>query len=151
PTAVERFRAAVDALAPEISALQTEESAQAAAQQQQVFSEAGVPETLARVATGVPARVSLLDIAEVATTRGCDARLAARVYFALDQPLGYGWLQGGILGLPTQTHWQMLARATLLEELGQLRRRLTQSVLQDAAPGASADALIETWRATRQE
>ncbi|MBP0532949.1 NAD-glutamate dehydrogenase, partial [Mycobacterium tuberculosis] len=55
------------------------------------------------------------------------------------------------LGLPTQTHWQMLARATLLEELGQLRRRLTQSVLQDAAPGASADALIETWRATRQE
>nr|WP_311527048.1 NAD-glutamate dehydrogenase [uncultured Ralstonia sp.] len=151
PATVERFRAAVDALTSEIDALQTEESAQDASQQQQVLTEAGVPETLARVATGVPARVSLLDIAEVATASGCDARLAARVYFALDQPLGYGWLQGGILGLPTQTHWQMLARATLLEELGQLRRRLTQSVLQDAAPGASADALIDTWRATRQE
>ncbi|MGN6137803.1 MAG: NAD-glutamate dehydrogenase, partial [Ralstonia sp.] len=151
PAAVEHFRSAVDALAPEIDALQPEESAQAAAQQRQVFTEAGVPEGLARVATGVPARVSLLDIAEVATASGCDARLAARVYFALDQPLGYGWLQGGILGLPTQTHWQMLARATLLEELGQLRRRLTQSVLQNAAPGASAEALIDTWRGTRQE
>ena len=151
PTAVEHFRSAVDALAPEIDALQPEESAQAAAQQRQVFTEAGVPEALARVATGVPARVSLLDIAEVATAGGCDARLAARVYFALDQPLGYGWLQGGILGLPTQTHWQMLARATLLEELGQLRRRLTQSVLQGATPGASADGLIDTWRGTRQD
>ena len=151
PTAVEHFRSAVDALAPEIDALQPEESAQAAAQQRQVFIEAGVPEALARVATGVPARVSLLDIAEVATVGGCDARLAARVYFALDQPLGYGWLQGGILGLPTQTHWQMLARATLLEELGQLRRRLTQSVLQGATPGASADGLIDTWRGTRQD
>ena len=77
--------------------------------------------------------------------------MPARVYFAHDQPLGYGWLQGGILGLPTQTHWQMLARATLLEELGQLRRRLTQSVLQGAAPGASADALIDAWRTTLQE
>lgn len=151
PATVERFRTAVDALAPDIDALQTEDAAQAAAQERQSFTEAGVPEALARVATGVPARVSLLDIAEVATASGCDARLAARVYFSLDQPLGYGWLQGGILGLPTQTHWQMLARATLLEELGQLRRRLTRSVLQNVAPSATAESLIDTWRATRQE
>ena len=45
----------------------------------------------------------------------------------------------------------MLARATLLEELGQLRRRLTRSVLQNVAPGATAETLIDTWRATRQE
>ncbi len=151
PAAVERFRTAVDALAPEVDGLQTEESAREAGQQQQAFVDAGVPEALARTAAGVPARVSLLDIAEVATASNCDARLAARVYFALDQPLGYGWLQGGILGLPTQTHWQMLARATLLEELGQLRRRLTRSVLHDAAADANAEALIETWRAARQE
>ena len=103
----------------------------------------------------MPARVSLLDIAEVATASGCDAKLAARVYFALDQPLGYGWLQGGILNLPTQTHWQMLARATLLEELGQLRRRLTGSVLRDApagaAAGADSEALVDAWKAARQE
>ncbi|MHA6847364.1 NAD-glutamate dehydrogenase [Ralstonia syzygii] len=151
PATVERFRTAVDALAPEVDGLQTEESARAAAQQQQAFVDAGVPEALARTAAGVPARASLLDIAEVAAASGCDARLAARVYFALDQPLGYGWLQGGILGLPTQTHWQMLARATLLEELGQLRRRLTGSVLHDAAAGASAGALVDAWRAARQE
>jgi glutamate dehydrogenase len=151
PATVERFRAAVDALAPEVDGLQAEESGHAAAQQQQTFVDAGVPEALARAAAGVSARVSLLDIAEVAVASGCDAKLAARVYFALDQPLGYGWLQGGILALPTQTHWQMLARATLLEELGQLRRRLTSSVLHDAAAGASAGALVEAWRAARQE
>ncbi len=151
PATVERFRTAVDALAPEADGLQAEESARAAAQQQQAFVDAGVPKTLACTAAGVPARVSLLDIAEVAAASGCDATLAARTYFALDQPLGYGWLQGGILALPTQTHWQMLARATLLEELGQLRRRLTSSVLHDAAAGASAEALVDAWRAARQE
>lgn len=151
PATVERFRSAVDALAAEVDGLQTEESAHATAQQQQAFVDAGVPEALARAAAGVSARVSLLDIAEVATASGCDARLAARVYFALDQPLGYGWLQGGIVGLPTQTHWQMLARATLLEELAQLRRRLTGSVLRDTSAGAGAEALVETWQASRQE
>jgi glutamate dehydrogenase len=151
PATVERFRAAVDALAPEVDSLQTEASAQATVQQQTAFADAGVPEVLARAAAGVPARVSVLDIAEVATASNCDARLAARVYFALDQPLGYGWLQSGILGLPTQTHWQMLARATLLEELAQLRRRLTGSVLRDVPAGANAESLIETWQAMRQE
>ena len=151
PATVEHFRTAVDALASDIDSLQTEASMQAAAQQQQVLVDAGVPDALARVATGIPARVSLLDIAEVANACNCDAKLAARVYFALDQPLNYGWLQGGILGLPAQTHWQMLARATLLEELGQLRRRLTGSVLRNAPSGASADALVETWQATRQD
>ncbi len=151
PATVERFRTSVDALGSDIDSLQTEASMQAAAQQQQALVDAGVPDALARVATGIPARVSLLDIAEVASACNCDAKLAARVYFALDQPLNYGWLQGGILGLPTQTHWQMLARATLLEELGQLRRRLTGSVLHNAPSGASADALVETWQATRQD
>ncbi|WP_199029224.1 NAD-glutamate dehydrogenase [Ralstonia sp. ASV6] len=151
PATVERFRDAVDALAPQVDGLQTEDSARASAQQQQALADEGVPEALARIAAGVPARVSLLDIAEVATASGCDAKLAARVYFALDQPLGYGWLQSGILNLPTQTHWQMLARATLLEELGQLRRRLTGSVLRDAPAGAGAEALVDAWKAARQE
>ncbi|MFX5464544.1 hypothetical protein ABTD44_19415, partial [Acinetobacter baumannii] len=92
PATVERFRDAVDALAPEVDGLQTEDSARTSAQQQQALADEGVPEALARTAAGVPARVSLLDIAEVAAASGCDAKLAARVYFALDQPLGYGWL-----------------------------------------------------------
>ena len=45
----------------------------------------------------------------------------------------------------------MLARATLLEELGQLRRRLTGSVLRDAPVGVGAEALVDTWKAARQE
>uniref|UniRef100_C6BLR2 NAD-glutamate dehydrogenase n=2 Tax=Ralstonia pickettii TaxID=329 RepID=C6BLR2_RALP1 len=151
PATVEHFRAAVDALGPDVDTLQTEASMQATEPQRQALIEAGVPEGLARMATGVTARVSLLDIAEVAAASACDTRLAARVYFVLDQPLGYGWLQAGILGLPAQTHWQMLARATLLEELGQLRRRLTGSVLRDAPAGASAEALVQTWQTARQD
>jgi glutamate dehydrogenase len=151
PATVEHFRAAVDALGPDVDTLQTEASMQATEPQRQALIEAGVPEGLARMATGVTARVSLLDIAEVAAASACDTRLAARVYFVLDQPLGYGWLQAGILGLPAQTHWQMLARATLLEELGQLRRRLTGSVLRDAPAGAGAEALVQTWQTARQD
>jgi len=130
PQTVERLRSVLDPILPTLDTLVSGEAADEARTRSQTMIDAGVPPLLAQTAAGVGARVALLDIAEVASTSGCEPSLAAQVYFALDAPLGYGWLQTGVLGLPMQTHWQRLARATLLEELSVLRRRLTASVLE---------------------
>ncbi|GAB3629329.1 NAD-glutamate dehydrogenase [Pandoraea terrae] len=151
PDTIGRFRAAVDELAPTLDTLLSDDAAAAGAERCRHYLDAGVPAELAQAASAVGARVAILDIAEVASASGCALSLAARVYFALDTPLGYVWLQTGIQALPVQTHWQMLARATLLEELAQLRRRLTRAVLQDAPPDGDAAALIEAWRSARHE
>ncbi|MFJ2994143.1 NAD-glutamate dehydrogenase [Pandoraea sp. NPDC087047] len=130
PQTVERLRGVLDPLLPALDTLVSGEAADDARVRSQTMIDAGVPTSLAQTAAGIGARVALLDIAEVASTSGREPALAAQVYFALDAPLGYGWLQTGVLGLPMQTHWQRLARATLLEELSVLRRRLTASVLE---------------------
>lgn len=149
PQTVERLRGVLDPLLPALDGLVSGEAADAASARGQTLIDAGVPPVLARTAADIDARVSLLDIAEVASTHGCEPALAAKVYFALAAPLGYGWLQSGVLGLPMQTHWQRLARATLLEELSVLRRRLTASVLAGAA--AQGEDARETRGATRAE
>ncbi|BDD93432.1 NAD-glutamate dehydrogenase [Pandoraea sp. NE5] len=129
PQTLERLRAVLTPILPTLDTLVSGAAADDARARCQTMIDAGVPPLLAQTAAGVGARVALLDIAEVASSSGCEPSLAAQVYFALDAPLGYAWLQAGVLGLPMQTHWQRLARATLLEELSVLRRRLTASVL----------------------
>ncbi|WP_287497005.1 NAD-glutamate dehydrogenase [Pandoraea sp. CB10b_02] len=145
PQTVERLRGVLDPLLPALDTLVSGEAADEANARRQRLIDAGVPASLARTAADIGARVALLDIAEVASTSGCEPALAAQVYFALDGPLGYAWLHAGVLGLPMLSHWQRLARATLLEELSALRRRLTASVLalreeggDGAPPGAQA-------------
>ncbi|AJC19337.1 NAD-glutamate dehydrogenase [Pandoraea pulmonicola] len=144
PQTVERLRGVLDPILPTLDTLVSGEAADEARARRQSMIDAGVPAPLAQTAADIGARVALLDIAEVASTSGCEPALAAQVYFALDAPLGYGWLHAGVLGLPMLTHWQRLARATLLEELSVLRRRLTASVLAlDEADGAGAASALE--------
>lgn len=162
PQTVERLRSVLDPILPTLDTLVSGEAADEARTRCQTMIDAGVPPRLAQTAAGVGARVALLDIAEVASTSGCEPSLAAQVYFALDAPLGYGWLQTGVLGLPMQTHWQRLARATLLEELSVLRRRLTASVLEggkgsdvvappEAADQSPAARLVAGWQQTHTD
>ncbi|WP_353193847.1 NAD-glutamate dehydrogenase [Pandoraea pnomenusa] len=161
PHTVERLRGVLDPMLPTLDTLVSGEAADAARTRCQTMIDAGVPLLLAQTAAGIDARVALLDIAEVASTSGCQPALAAQVYFALDAPLGYGWLQSGVLGLPVQTHWQRLARATLLEELSVLRRRLTASVLTGSAEAeggeggggdqSPADRLVASWQAAHAD
>ncbi|MDM8356097.1 NAD-glutamate dehydrogenase [Pandoraea communis] len=163
PQTVERLRGVLDPILPTLDTLVSGEAAEDARLRAQTMIDAGVPMSLAQTAAGIGARVALLDIAEVASTSAREPALAAQVYFSLDAPLGYGWLQTGILGLPMQTHWQRLARATLLEELSVLRRRLTASVLDggeraeaighaaDVADPGPAGRLVAGWQHVHSE
>ena len=54
------------------------------------------------------------------------------------------------MSLPADTHWDLLARTTTLEDLGRLKRALTTSVLSQSRDSDDARASIDGWRGSRQ-
>lgn len=147
---IDRFDTAVDALEPALPELLDEDATRDMAAHQSNLVGAGVPSELATRLAGMEALVAALDIAEIAAASERDLRLVAGVYFALDRLLHYAWLHDSIHALPTQTHWQMMARAALFDDLAQHRRRLTARVLALSPHGTSVDALIDAWRAANE-
>lgn len=74
----------------------------------------------------------------------------ASLYFALDLHLKHGWLRERVSALPADTHWQMLARAALFDDLAALKRALTTSVIRLSPALETPEALIAAWQAHNQ-
>ena len=88
-------------------------------------------------------------LAEITADSGRDLELAARVYFALGGRFEMHWLGQQISALPTDSHWQTLARAALRDDLSMQARVLTSAVLKHSPGLDDAVALIEAWEASR--
>lgn len=145
-----RFVEAARWLTPQLPKLLPPEGAEAMAERAMTLIEAGVDDDLALRVAASDAAAASLDVAEVAAAcqRSLDA--VAAVYFALDSELNFGWLRERAFSLPADTHWDLLARTTTLEDLGRLKRALTTSVLGQSREVEDAPALIEDWRKSRQ-
>ncbi|MBO4120239.1 NAD-glutamate dehydrogenase [Cupriavidus gilardii] len=146
------YAAAAVWLTPRLPTLLAEHEAAALTQRRESLTALGIDDTLALQVAAGDIAVAALDIAEVAS--GCERSLAqvADVYFALDRHLSFGWLRERAQALPADTHWDLLARTTTLDDLDRLKRALTVSVLQQAGGGTreeGADGLIERWRQAR--
>ena len=145
-----RFVEAARWLTPQLSTLLPPDAAQTMAERAIALTEAGIDEDLALRVAASDTAAAALDIAEVASSCGRNMNAVAAVYFALDTELNFGWLRERAQSLPADTHWDLLARTTTLEDLGRLKRALTTSVLAQAADGDDAPALINGWRVGRQ-
>ncbi|SOZ02198.1 NAD-glutamate dehydrogenase [Cupriavidus taiwanensis] len=144
-----RFAQASQWLAPRLSQLLPQADAAALTEHTRALIEAGVGETLAMRVAGSEISAAALDIAEVAAACERSLDLVAGVYFALDSHLSFSWLRERALALPSDTHWDLLARTTTLEDLGRLKRALTVSVLSQSGDQSSPEAMIDAWRASR--
>ena len=145
-----RFMEAARWLTPQLATLLPPETSQAMADRAMALTEAGVDDELAlRVAAGDTAAAAL-DIAEVAGSCQRSLGAVAAVYFALDTELNFAWLRERAMSLPADTHWDLLARTTTLEDLGRLKRALTTSVLSQSRDSDDARASIDGWRGSRQ-
>ncbi|AMR77587.1 NAD-glutamate dehydrogenase [Cupriavidus nantongensis] len=144
-----RFAQAAQWLGPRLPQLLPQADAAALTGHTRALIEAGVGETLAARVAGSEISAAALDIAEVAAACERSLDLVAGVYFALDSHLSFSWLRERALALPSDTHWDLLARTTTLEDLGRLKRALTVSVLSQAGDQASPEAMIDAWRASR--
>jgi glutamate dehydrogenase len=144
-----RFTQAAQWLLPQLPRLLPPADAAALAEHARTFSDAGVDEALALRVAGSEISAAALDIAEVANACERSLDLVAGVYFALDSHLSFSWLRERALALPSDTHWDLLARTTTLEDLGRLKRALTVSVLSQQGELESPEAMIDAWRASR--
>ncbi len=119
------------------------------------WTEQGAPADLAnRFAVLAPA-FQLLSILETAKEQQLDPGLVARVHFVLGERLELPLLVDRIVALPREDRWQMLARASLREDVHTVHAELTRQVLiggsepLPASPAAAADVLVAAWQATR--
>ncbi len=113
--------------------------------------ERGVPEALAqRVAVAEPS-FAALDIAEIAAQTGRAVEEVAEIHAALGERLDFPRLRGQIASLPTDGHWQTLARSAAADELAALARALTAQVVPLGATPAAALAAWEMAQATPLE
>ncbi len=107
----------------------------------------GVPETLARRVALFPPLASALDILDVAQRTGTDLDVTAPSYFGLGEILDLHWLRGQVGALPRETHWQVMARSALRDDMSELHRELTLDVLASSADRDVAKDILDRWTA----
>jgi glutamate dehydrogenase len=106
-----------------------------------------VPASLAHAVARADAMYAALDVVEVSTQLKRPAALAAAIYFALVGKLSLRWVATQVTALPTDTHWQSMARAAMRDDLANLQRQLTESVLKLSPQATTANDAIKEWEA----
>jgi glutamate dehydrogenase len=101
-----------------------------------------VPADLARRAAGAEAAYAALDIAEIAAASGRPVSMVAQTQAALDTRLGLAKLRALVSALPSDGHWQALARGAAADELAAVTRALTS---QAVPLGAEAAGALAAW------
>jgi glutamate dehydrogenase len=143
---IEHYRSGAEriaALFPEILPASEQSAFKAAAGR---LEKEGVPPELAGRVAGLDALFSALDIVEVADSLKRDIAQVARVHFALAGELDLPWLRARIGMLPSDNHWQTLAKAALRDDLAGMLRALTADALRSDALSSEPGALIHSWK-----
>ena len=104
-----------------------------------------VPAPLAETMAALELELSGLDIVEVARAAVRPIEIVAAVYYALDTRLNHGWLRQQIALLPTDNHWQSLARAALRDELAWRQRSLAAAVLHGRPAQEAVEPMLAHW------
>jgi glutamate dehydrogenase len=102
-----------------------------------------VPEDLAARIASLEMLHSALDLVEVAMASRLGIVYAAKAYFDLGEQLGLTWIKEQIESLAADGHWQAVARGTLRDNLYQLQRKITGTVL--ACKGRDAGTRVSQW------
>jgi glutamate dehydrogenase len=109
-----------------------------------------VPRDLAKRVASFDLLYSALDIVEIAIATKRSVNEVAGVYFAAGDRLSLSWVASQIEMLPADSHWQMLAKATLGEDLLKLQTDLTRQILRQSPEEKGQNALISLWEAQKK-
>jgi len=109
------------------------------------YTEKGVPEALALRVSGLVNLYSGFDIVRLSKRRNVDVIDAARFYFAVGTRFRLGRLRAAAEFMDSQSHWQQLAVAALVEEIYSHQLALSNKVLDFAGVKADAKTAVEGW------
>jgi glutamate dehydrogenase len=107
------------------------------------FERSGLPKPLARRVATLPLATQILEIVRLASEKGIDPRVLARLHFELAAELRLDWIREEIEALAVGDRWQALARAHLRERLAREHRAVLTQVLE-----AGGDAGLADWLRT---
>ena len=142
---IEHFQPAVDELYGGLALQQARSDIAARASR---WLQAGVPADIAERVAALDTLFAALDIAEVAGEARRPIVEVAGVYFDLGARLGLAWLRQRIGALPADSHWQVLAKGALRDDVAGLARTLTAKVIGSGQAGEPA-ALVAAWQARK--
>src|SRR5690606_20892915 len=111
----------------------------------QRYTEAGVPELLARMVAGTHHLYTLLPILEATDETGRQPVEVAAAYFAVGGALELPWYLQQLTALPVENNWQALAREDFRDDLDSQQRAITVSVLQMEGAPDDYDARVQFW------
>jgi glutamate dehydrogenase len=109
------------------------------------YGAAGIPSALAAQVAGFEMLPAALDLVEVGAALGRDVKSVALAYFELGGKLEFPWLRARIAGLPSETHWQALAKAALRDDLAGMQRRLAADALRSGDAKGDPRRAIADW------
>jgi len=115
----------------------------------QRYTEAGVPELLARMVAGTSHLYTLQPILEAADETGQAPAQVAAAYFAVGGALELPWYLHQLTSMPVANNWQALAREGFRDDLDSQQRSITVSVLQMAGGPEQIGERVDAWLAQR--
>ncbi len=142
---IAHFRPGIEALRAMLPAALAQSEREGYEQVKARYTEAGAPAGLAALLAGFDALPAALDLVEVGDALGCDVETVALAYFALGGWLEFPWLRAKVASLPSASHWQVLAKAALRDDLAGMQCHLTADALRGAAENGDAQQAIAAW------
>jgi glutamate dehydrogenase len=139
------FAPKVKSLAGKLDRFLSAEECGALGQMTDRLTKSRVPSDLANRLVRFEPLYSTLDIIEVGAATKRSVEEVASTHFVIGERFNLSWLRRQIGALPADSHWQTLAKAAQEEELSNLQRELTGTVLKVSPSGASATEIITRW------
>lgn len=111
----------------------------------QPYVDHAAPESLAHRVANLVNLYSGCDIVRLATRRKMDVLKVAQAYFAIGTRFRMGRLRAAASRLDSESHWQQLAVAALVEEIYSHQLALAEKVLDSAKKNADPLAAVDGW------
>ena len=148
---VTAFRPGVDRVVETLASLVSDAERELVERRVVLWTQAGVPQTLAAEVAALDLAPAALDIVRLSlnwSTTGDTAAESidpvASVYFTIDDQLGLGDLRDRIVALPRDDRWDALARAALRDDLAGEHAALTSAVIM-SDPALAITERFAAW------
>ncbi len=115
------------------------------------FTEAGVPKELAADVAAVVPLSSSFDILDIHNKSGADLKLITALYFHLGDFLKLQWLREQTGLLDVDSHWHILAKSALRQDIHYRQRHLCAEILETAGKSNSAEDIVTAWAEVSEE
>ncbi|MBL4613341.1 MAG: NAD-glutamate dehydrogenase [Magnetovibrio sp.] len=147
---VERFRAGITSLAQGLNAVLPAHYRDDLETRAQAYIENNVPKALALTISGLVNLAAATDIVLLAEKRKLEVCEVGQLYFAVGSRFRLGRLRAACDAISSDSHWQKLAVAALIEEVFAHQLNLTAHVLDVSKNVTDPDKAIKAWTDAHQ-